>query len=191
MKHSIFISYRSFDEPFAALLIDQWLAARFGRGQVFRDSLTIPLGTHFPDRIALALQHCRALVAVIGDRWLCLGPDGRRRIDHPEDLVRREIATALRRDILVVPVLVGEAGLPSADELPADLQPLASRQYLQLRVRSADIDGRRLVEQLTRLLGLIDTGCGRAEAPVADTHHSFDGPADAPYPVLGNAYNAR
>jgi hypothetical protein len=48
------------------------------------------------------------LIAVIGKRWLIF-PDeeGGRRLDNPEDFVRIEIATALKRNIRVIPVLVG------------------------------------------------------------------------------------
>src|SRR5690606_28609736 len=144
---------RTNDEPFAALLIEQRLAARFGRDQIFRDSRAIPLGTHFPERIMVALRQCRALVAVMGARWAGREPGGGYRIDRPDDYVRREIAFALRRDILVVPVLVEPAELPDPADLPAEVRPLVSRQYLRLGVRSADRDVDALVRQLAHLLG--------------------------------------
>lgn len=152
MTEDVFICYRSQDEPFAALLVDQWLTERLGAGRVFRDSRTIRPGTYFPDQISRALQHCRALVAVIGSRWFSRGPDGQRLIDSPRDYVRREIATALQRGLLVIPVLVGGVALPAARSLPADIAELASRQYLHLRVRSAEGDGARLVGELVDLL---------------------------------------
>lgn len=195
MKSAIFINYRSCDEPFAALLIDRCLTERFGRGQVFRDSRTIRPGTYFPDRISGALHQCRALTAIIGRRWLCRGPDGQRLIDDPTDYVRREIAIALRRDILVVPVLVGDARLPAASELPADIAGLSSRQYVQLRVRSADNDASRLVNELAHLLyqagWRVKPGSAPRRSGTTAGSNIFCGPVDAHHSVFGNIYYTR
>lgn len=196
MTEDVFLSYRSHDEPFAALLIDQWLTRRLGAGRVFRDSRTIRPGTYFPDQIARALQHCRALIAVIGRRWLSCGPDGRRLIDSPRDYVRREIATALQRDMLVIPVLVDGVPLPAAGALPADIAELAGRQYLYLRVRTAESDGARLADELIDLLdgaGLRPSpGRAKGTRPVVDDGRlTFHGAVDAQHCIFGNAYFAR
>lgn len=196
MTEDVFVSYRSHDEPFAALLIDQWLTERLGAGRVFRDSRTIRPGTYFPDQISAALQRCRALVAVIGRRWFSCGPDGQRLIDSPRDYVRREIATALQRDLLVIPVLVGGVPMPAARSLPADIAGLASRQYLHLRVRSAEGDGARLVDELVDLLDGAGLQAGTKPAVVprsaaAAGGVTVHGSVDAQHCVFGNAYFAR
>ncbi|HEY8474373.1 MAG TPA: toll/interleukin-1 receptor domain-containing protein [Natronosporangium sp.] len=153
MKKTIFINYRSCDEPFAALFIDKRLAEHFGPERVFRDTRTIRPGTHFPTEIRLALQQCRVLLVVIGARWLRRGPGGRL-IDRPDDYVRLEIANGLRRpDVAVVPVLVDDTPMPAASDLPADIAELASRQYVRLRFRDADADASRLVGELVKLIG--------------------------------------
>jgi TIR domain-containing protein len=209
VKTLVFINYRSCDEPFAALFLDKRLTERFGRGQVFRDSRTIRLGTHFPAEILRALHQCRAMIVVIGERWFRGGPDGQRLIDRPGDYVRMEIAEALGRNILVVPVLVGDVTLPDASALPADIAGLATRQYLHMRPRSADHDASRLVDELVELLGeagLRASSPGRVRqrrtepAPAASrqpvpaaprqpapvTFNDFRGPVDARYAVFGN-----
>jgi hypothetical protein len=70
---------------------------------------------------------------VIGKRWL-LSPDegGKRRLDNLEDFVRLEIATALERNIRVIPVLVDAASMPRSNDLPDDLKLLARRNALEL-----------------------------------------------------------
>jgi hypothetical protein len=50
---------------------------------------------------------------------------GSRPLDNPEDLVRVGIGTALRRGILVIPVLADGALMPRSTDLPAGLKPLA------------------------------------------------------------------
>ena len=46
---------------------------------------------------------------------------------------RVEIASALRRSITVVPLLVDGARMPHADQLPDDMKPLARRNGTQIR----------------------------------------------------------
>ena len=56
------------------------------------------------------------------------------------------IESALRQRILIVPVLVDGARMPSAVELPPSLQSLAGRQAV--RLSPASFDTRRLVSVL-------------------------------------------
>ena len=59
------------------------------------------------------------LIAVIGPNWATAADgSGRRRLDKPDDFVRLEVGGALRRDIRVIPVLVGGAKMPDAHEFP-------------------------------------------------------------------------
>ncbi len=62
--------------------------------------------------------------------------------------MRLEIEAALARNIRVVPVLVGGARMPRADELPASLAKLARRQALELSPNQFDFDLRRLLKVL-------------------------------------------
>jgi hypothetical protein len=165
----IVVNYRTADEPLAALLIDQALTRRIGE-RVFRDYRAISPGQRYPGRIWAAIQECRILVAVIGSRWLEADRHGRRRIDDPSDYVRREIAEALRRGALVVPVLVGDAKLPVADALPEDLRNLPLHQYRTLRFRGVEQDVDRLAGELVILLD---------GPPAAGTGHRAAGDPDA------------
>ena len=60
--------------------------------------------------------------------------------------MRIEIETALRRNILVIPVLVGKATMPSAKDLPESMKSFAFRNATPLRV---DPDFHRDVDRLT------------------------------------------
>ena len=93
------------------------------------------------------------LIAVIGAHWLTsTDGQGDRRIDNPEDFVRMEIATALRRDIRVIPVLVDGASMPRSPDLPDDLKPLVRRNALQVGDTHFDDDCRRLVAAIEQIL---------------------------------------
>jgi hypothetical protein len=145
----IFISYRGDDSDTAAALIDRELTARFGSQHVFIDSRSIPVGADFADELLERLRACSVLLAVMGPRWLSLIDEtGQRRIDNPADWVRREIAEALAHGLRVIPVLLGGATLPAAEELPADIAGLSRRQYAVLRCRHTRVDLAELVERI-------------------------------------------
>ncbi len=145
----IFVSYRRDDTSgYAGRLYDE-LVERFGPSRVFRDIETIPVGSDFVEVIQSGLGSCRALVAVIGKDWLtCLDADGNRRLDDPADVLRLEVAQALERGILVVPVLVERATMPPASRLPEDLQALSSRNALEISDDRWKHDNDRLEEVL-------------------------------------------
>ena len=58
--------------------------------------------------------------------------------------MRIEIATALKRDIRVIPVLVDGASMPPSGDLPDDLQALVRRNALQLSHDRFRTDAERL-----------------------------------------------
>jgi hypothetical protein len=75
-----------------------------------------------------------------------------RRLDNPEDWVRREIIEAFRGGLRVIPIFLdGTAALNEAD-LPDDIGMLARCQYLRLHHRNDDRDIARVLDELTELL---------------------------------------
>jgi TIR domain len=100
---------------------------------VFMDVNAIQPGRDFRKAIDESIHKCTVLLAVLGRDWLELkDASGQRRLDDETDFVRLEIASALQRDIPVVPVLVRGARMPKADQLPADLRELAYRNAVEL-----------------------------------------------------------
>jgi hypothetical protein len=149
----IFISYRREESAYPAGWLFDRLAQHFGRGQVFKDLDSIQLGDDFVEVITAAVASCDVLLALIGDRWLTLtGPDGRRRLDDPDDFVRLEIEVALNHNVRVVPVLVEGARMPQAADLPGSLARLERLQALELSPSRFDFDTGRLLRSLDRSL---------------------------------------
>jgi hypothetical protein len=64
--------------------------------------------------------------------------------------VRLEVESALRRDILVVPVLVDSAKLPKAEELPEGMQGLVRRQAWPLSHARFGAESEGLVGEISR-----------------------------------------
>jgi len=151
----IFISYRRGESRHAAGRLADDLAQAFGAGAIFRDIEGIDPGVDFSHALEKALVACNVMLVLIGPQWLGMADaQGRRRLDQPADWIRQEIATALRRDIRVIPVLLEGVALPEPDELPPDMQALVRRQALELADGRWRGDLQRLVETLARVPGL-------------------------------------
>jgi hypothetical protein len=121
------------------------------------DVAAIEPGRDFRKTIDQSVASCSVLLAVIGQEWLESKDDaGLRRLDNANDFVRIELASALRRDIPVVPVLVRGAKMPRADQLPDDLKELAYRNALELTHARWKSDVQVLIQALRPNLDVQD-----------------------------------
>src|SRR5262249_1423034 len=94
------------------------------------------------------------MLSVVGPNWLNLKDEShQRRLDKPDDFVAIEIAAALARDILVIPVLVDGTHMPTASELPASLKPFALRNAIQVRNTNFGSDAEVLITKMREALG--------------------------------------
>jgi hypothetical protein len=151
----IFVSYRRDDTQGWVGRLARVLQESFPHAQVFYDIATIRPGEDFPTVLEQALSSCQTMLVLIGPRWLSAQTaEGRRRIDEPDDYVRVEIATALARPILVVPVLFGRTAMPATASLPDVLQPLARKQGHEITDIRWDYDCDLLLQVVGKALGV-------------------------------------
>jgi hypothetical protein len=147
----IFISYRRQETAWPAGRLYDVLVDHFPPEQVFKDVNNIEPGEDFAERITAAVSSCDVLLALIGPQWLTItNKKGQRRLDDPGDYVRVEIETALTRKIRVIPILVDEARMPGADELPAALAPLVYRNAVE--INPLTFDTKRLITAVQKTL---------------------------------------
>ncbi len=150
----IFISYRREDSAGYVGPLGDALVRRFAPQLVFfpevifRDILTMGPGVDIPSAIARAVTECDVMLVLIGEKWLTAEQDGRRRLDNEDDYVRLEIAAGLDREILMMPLLVGGARMPSRRDLPHALAGLADRKGHRLTDERWHYDVDRLVAAL-------------------------------------------
>jgi len=172
----IFISYRRQDSLAIAHRVCERLEGHFGKEQVFIDVDKIPPGVDFRTYLSTAVTESFVVLAVIGAGWLTASDEvGTRRIDDPEDFVRYEIETALCAGILVIPVLIGNAAMPSPGQLPESLRPLS---YLNASVVDA---GRDFNTHLDRLVAHLEH---LGLSPSRFVSHNDCGPADPTHSAL-------
>ena len=150
---NVFICYRRDDaEGYAGRLYDR-LNSRFP-GRIFMDVTGIGPGADFTRVIRDRVGACHALVAVIGKEWLMIADENkRRRLFREDDYVRHEIGTALIRNIPVIPVLVRDAKMPSAEALPPDLAQLSFRNAIEITDTDFDHDVSTLIKGLELAFG--------------------------------------
>ena len=115
MTGKIFISYRRDDSIGTAGRLHDRLAQTFGRKNLFMDIDHIPAGVDFEAHLNSQLAECGVILVVIGSKWLKVKDKaGQRRLYQQGDFVAIEVAAALARNILVIPVLVDGTPLPKA-----------------------------------------------------------------------------
>jgi hypothetical protein len=149
----IFITYRREETgPYAGRLYDA-LVSRFGETNVFMDVEMAP-GEDFVERITEAVSACHALIVVMGPNWATATDEqGNVRLDDPDDFVRLEVQTALRRpDVTPIPVLVAGARMPKGDDLPEPVRSITRRNALELSNVRWRQDVGRLISALEELL---------------------------------------
>ncbi len=154
VQGKIFISYRREDAPGDARGICDRLSRSFGGSSVFMDVDQLVAGQRFERELDSALAQCDVLIAVIGSRWMELlvahTQQGKR------DYVRDEIAAALQRDMVVVPVLTGREAsippLPAAEDLPDDIRDLVLYQKQSIAHETFRRDADDLVAALKTVL---------------------------------------
>ena len=153
MPGKIFINYRRGDDPGNTGRLFDHLEQAFQRDQLFRDVDSIPPGRDFVRELEKQVAQCDVLLAVIGKGWIEARDDqGVRRLDKPNDIVRIEIALALKHDKLVIPVLVQDARMPSPDELPEAIRPLARRNAVRLTYERFRADTKDLIKAIKQAL---------------------------------------
>ncbi|HKV12195.1 MAG TPA: TIR domain-containing protein [Thermoanaerobaculia bacterium] len=164
---NIFINYRREDSAGHAGRLFDALSDHF-QGRLFMDVDTLEPGVDFVEAIEKAVGSCEVLIVVIGREWLTIEDKaGNRRLDNPGDFVRLEVESALNRRIRVIPVLVQDAPMPRAEELPESISRLARRNAIELSDARWAYDVDRLIHTIQDVLEEKKPDSGPSPAPVA------------------------
>lgn len=176
MQGTIFINYRKDDSSWNALALYNELLKYFPKEKIFKDFNTIRPGDDFVESIQRALSKCNVLLVVMSKNWLeVTDKHGNRRISDPDDLVRIEIATAIERNIQVIPVLFDNIPMPTSAELPDNLRSLPRRQFVEIETTRFESDVKKLAEAIRELM--------------PDADEPIHGKQPTPEPKTGNFSN--
>lgn len=148
-KPTVFISYRRSDTNWAAAALISNLKSYLPGVTLFLDILSIKPGLDFETILTQTLEQVDVQLVLIGKSWLFVQDEtGRRRIDTETDWVRKEITWGLERNILVIPILVDGATMPTKEALPDSLKSLARRQSHEIRFEDHEVG----IEKILRIL---------------------------------------
>jgi hypothetical protein len=164
----VFINYRREDSPGSAGRLYDHLAEEIPAEHLFMDVDAIAPGVDFVNEIERAVKSCDVLLVIIGRSWLtAVDRQGKRRLDDPDDFVRLEIATALKHDVRLIPVLVDGATMPAVGDIPRDIQALVRRNAVEISHQRFATDSRHLAHALLAGEAAPKPGHERGLAPAA------------------------
>jgi hypothetical protein len=149
---TVFISYRREPDQYVAGHLSRDLRAVFGESQVIRDKESIAGGVSWKQYVLKEIGKCSVLLVLIGKDWSNVrDTSGARRLDKLDDPLRLEIGDAIRDGASIIPLLLEDAQMPAAAELPPQLVMLAELKALDLRDGDWEEDVARLVQRLESL----------------------------------------
>jgi cellulose biosynthesis protein BcsQ len=148
----IFVSYRRSDTGAHISRVYKTLVSKYSPDNVFIDADSIPSGVDVRFAISKRIESSSVVLVLIGPTWLFpASQHSNRYLADPNDYVRSEIRAAFLSKKRVIPVLVNRAIMPSLQQLPNDIQELASVPAVHLR---PDPD---FPTDLEKLLKIIDS----------------------------------
>jgi hypothetical protein len=124
LRRRIFLSYRRADSEATSGRIRDRLAIQFGSDSIFMDVDNVPIGVDFRDHIRAAIKASDLFLCVIGSNWLKVNNGSVHRLQDKSDPVRLEIEAAMEFSVPIIPVLIGKAVMPDADDLDMVLKPV-------------------------------------------------------------------
>ena len=145
----VFISYRRADTEASALLLYNELKARFGEDQICMDIFAIPGAVDYREYIERTLDSSALVLAVIGPNWVTATDERGRRLDDPDDVLRKELEFALERNVRMIPVLVQGAAMPRSSDIPKSLRSIVDRYPHAIHTSTYTSD-------IGNLLGMVD-----------------------------------
>ncbi|MGH3874344.1 MAG: toll/interleukin-1 receptor domain-containing protein [Pseudonocardiaceae bacterium] len=133
----IFISYRRGGHIGVVSALHHRLTESFGSDQVFLDTESLRPGDRFPVELAKAVCDSAVVLAVIHAQWLSeCDANGVRRLDEPDDWVRKELELAVKNSKKIIPILLDETPMPRRDQLPELIRDVADCQAYRIRAGS-------------------------------------------------------
>jgi hypothetical protein len=145
-KPTVFVCYRRHDTSGYVRALREGLEASLGKSRVFVDIDSIPPGVDFRETASEAIAKSDVVLVLIGPNWMQPRPGSQRSPMHENtDPVRNELLAALELGRPIVPVLLGGAAMPKADQLPTDIAKFADINAFEITDRHYATDFDRLI----------------------------------------------
>jgi hypothetical protein len=174
----IFISYRRRGAHDLADKLQRALKARHPAMHVFRDETHIDGGEDFVKRLAVEVDHCDLMVALIDTDWAAILKS------DPECVVAREIGRARERFHPVIPMLVDDTPMPTEADLPPSLKGFSHTNALRLTMDDIQNGVDWLESAAAKALAHVERRQEKAMAEFDDELKKMEADASAPHPLI-------
>lgn len=154
MAYSIFISYRRATATwFAGRLYDS-IKRKYKEIEIFMDVDEISGGEKFKKKIDQAIYECIVFIPVIDEEWgnIKNHRTGEPRLFMQNDFLVFEMERALLQEKNIIPILVENSNMPSADNLPPSIQSFIAYNAKRLKHESWQRDIEDLFGTLSKHL---------------------------------------
>lgn len=152
MDTDIFISYRREDEPAFVGRVYELLRSTFPHHATFIDIDAIPPGDKFVGHIISRIAKCSVFLPVIGPQWVYRTGATSSRLFDDQDMVRKELESALVCKTTIIPVLVNTTPMPSPDSIPRTISALCALNAIRLTHASFHDDAKPLIRATKGLI---------------------------------------
>ena len=172
----VFISYRRRDTAGYSGRLKENLEDYIYKKRIFFDLDNIELGVDFVEKIEIGLDSSEVLLAIIGPDWLWSTDENGReqKSGGPKGYVVAEILSAFRRNLPVIPVLVGGTAMPSSSELPEELADLARRNAIEISDSRWSYDVERLWDGISHITSIAASEDATTEVEVQPGRDNAD-----------------
>src|SRR5450432_2040953 len=111
-KIEIFVSYRRDDTAIFSGRIFEYLKEHFRKAEIYKDIFSMKGGDRIKVRIEEEIGKADVFLLVIGKNWTEIQRERLKNISIKEDLVHYEISAAIKKKVIIIPVLVEGASMP-------------------------------------------------------------------------------
>ncbi len=138
----VYLSYSRSEAGDVAGRLHESLVRRLGQAAVWRD-VTLSAGTSLKNEIRGAVDNCKVLVVILARDFF----------QRDETFQLLEIQEALDAGKPIIPVLLDDATMPAADDLPPALRPFSRYLAFALRSGRLEADLKMLTDEIVRVVG--------------------------------------
>lgn len=146
----VFISYRRADTADAAQRLLRKINTDHPELVVFLDEAAMVGGEEWSTRLRNEIDKADIVLLLIGQYWQ--NRAGLARLHKTDDVLRGEIAFAIRHEKPIIPILIGSAKMPQLNQLPEEIQAIVGYHAERLQNENFDADWTRIVQSIKKTL---------------------------------------
>ena len=146
----VFISYRRADSADAAQRLLRKMNTDHPELVVFLDEAAMVGGEEWTERLRKEMEKADIVFLLLGRYWQ--NSAGLARLHKTGDVLRGEIAFAIRHEKPIIPILIGSAEMPGLNQLPEEIQAIAGYHAERLRIADFDEDWIRIIKSMKQKL---------------------------------------